>query len=333
MKKPKKIVLVFVMIVTTLISFIGSGRVLKGLLEEREKKAGRWEEWDDSYGTKLSDLKYGSRTNNTFDLYIPKGKTKNGLLLFIHGGAWMGGDKQWMEYACRRYAKMGYASATMNYSFINDKKELGTMPIMDEEVKMCLQSIVGTLNKYGVRVNNLAVGGHSAGAQIAAVYAMKHINDSPIQLRFAIIESGVMDMVQMFPIDESKLAKIRLDMQAGKTETKERQEVDGQVYIVSGVKMKEGMYHREQVAKLYATSSAASLVTSNSIPVIMAYGAKDWLVKPEQYLALENAYKKFERPYTLIVYPNSGHELDGDGVKTQELQETVKLYIQKYFIE
>jgi len=313
--------------------FVGCEAVIKSLSEVADKRAGRVEEWSDACGTVLRDQRYGQRTNNAYDLFLPKGGTKNGLLLFIHGGSWMGGDKQEMEYACRRYAKMGYVTATMNYSFINSKTEYGSLPTMDGEVVACVRSIASLLAKRGIRVGNLAVGGHSAGAQIAATYAMKHVGDSPVPLRFAIIEAGPVALSEMFAIDESKLAKIRQGLRAGKTNVSGKQDVDNMVMNASGVTMRSDMYYKEKVDELVNRSSAASLVSGKSVPVIMAYGAKDFIVKPAQYKALAAAYQRHGRPYTLIVYPNSGHNLDSDADKTAELQSTVKKYLERYFVK
>lgn len=331
-KMNKRKIFALVCLLLTTLTLCCCDGVWKAMQEAQNNKSGRTESWDDSYGTVMKDLRYGQRTNETYDLTIPKGTVKNGLLLFIHGGSWMGGDKQWMEYACRRYAKQGYVTASMNYAFINGKgSDRGTMPMMDQEVVSCLKSIVSTLGKRGIKVSNLAVGGHSAGAQIAATYAMKHVKDSPVPLRFAIIESGPLALSQMFSVDETKLAKIRQGLKEGKTNISGKQDVDNLVMNAAGVEMKPDMYYKNKVDALVNSSSAVSLVTSSSVPIIMAYGAKDWLVKPLHYQAMERAYKQYSRPYTLIVYPNSGHELDGDPDKTQLLQQTVKDYLRHYF--
>lgn len=306
---------------------------MKAISNISNEKAGRTETWDASNGTVLRDLKYGQRTNNAYDLFIPKENVKNGMLLFIHGGSWMGGDKQWMEYACRRYTKMGYPTVTMNYSFINSETERGTMPIMDSEVVACLKSAVAEMRRRGIVVSNLAVGGHSAGGQIAATFAMKHVGDSPVPLRFAIVESAPVALTQMFAVDEQKLASIRKGLKAGKADIAGKQDVDNMVMNAAGVVMRNDMYYKDKVEELVNRSSAASLVSATSVPVIMAYGARDFIVKPAQYQALEKAYKRFGRPYTLIVYPNSGHELDADTDKTLLLQSTVKEYLRKYFKE
>lgn len=320
-------------LLTVFVLFVGCAGLLLIGQQKSKENAGWTEEWNDGDGTVLRNLRYGERTNNTYDLTIPKGEVKNGLLLFVHGGSWMGGDKSDMEYACRRYAKQGYVTATMNYSFINSKEEYGSLPIIDGEVVQCLEAIKQELAKHGMQVNNLAIGGHSAGGQIAATYAMKHTEDSPIPIRFAIVMAGPVDLAKMFYVSEQQLATIRTALQDGKTDVKEKQDVDGAVMNASNVQMQPGMYDKQTVDSLLNISSAASLVGPNSAAVIMAYGAKDWLVKPEQYQSLEAACKRYSRPYTLIVYPNSGHQLDGDPDKVQELQAEVRKYLEKYFVK
>ena len=120
------------------------------------KKAGYEEKWHELYGTKLSDIPYfkndliintykanGDNYNeeignvnggedyqknerNYYDLYIPyssyKKKDKfNGIMLFIHGGAWAHGGKNRIEYMAIRYAKFGYITSSMNQSYLRKK--------------------------------------------------------------------------------------------------------------------------------------------------------------------------------------------------------------------
>jgi len=238
-----------------------------------------------------------------------------------------------MEYACRRYAKMGYAAATMNYSFINSEDEYGSLPTMDKEVWSCVKHIKSALRQRGITVSNLAVGGHSAGGQIAATFALKHAEDSPVPVRFVIVESAPVDLVKAFPVDESKLAKVREGLRTGKTDIPEKRDIDNLVRNASNVTMRNDMYEKSKVEELIKVSSPVALVGDKSVPLILAYGAKDFLAQPAQYEALESAYKRFNRPFTLIVYPNSGHNLDGDADKTLQLQNTVKEHLEKDFVK
>ena len=92
---------------------IMEGGILASTLE---KKAGRKVEWDSRNGNIIRNLKYGKGSRNTYDLFLPANKECDALMLFVHGGSWMSGKKEDIEWAARRYAKEGYVSATINYS-------------------------------------------------------------------------------------------------------------------------------------------------------------------------------------------------------------------------
>ena len=59
------------------------------------------------------------KMRNVYNLFIPYSSLKNkvnynGIILFIHGGAWAFGEKENIEYLCSRYSKCGYITAEMN---------------------------------------------------------------------------------------------------------------------------------------------------------------------------------------------------------------------------
>lgn len=86
------------------------------LIRQFAKDTGNYEAWSENDGIVFTNLRYGTAERNVFDLYIPFHKEKHdsvGVMLFIHGGAWMGGEKEDMSYACRRYTKQGYITATI----------------------------------------------------------------------------------------------------------------------------------------------------------------------------------------------------------------------------
>ena len=43
---------------------------------------------------KWTDEAYGEHERQKFDLAVPKDRSCHGLILFIHGGAWIAGDKE-----------------------------------------------------------------------------------------------------------------------------------------------------------------------------------------------------------------------------------------------
>ena len=65
------------------------------------------------------DVSYGSDSNQVFDIYLPEGRTENTKVLFlVHGGSWVGGDKEDMngfrDYILQNHPALGIVN--MNYT-------------------------------------------------------------------------------------------------------------------------------------------------------------------------------------------------------------------------
>ena len=81
---------------------------------------------------KYFDLSYGTHERQVVDLFIPDDASGDlGLVLFIHGGAWIAGDKEsyegGMEYGA---TELGIATASVNYRYISDDVDL--LDVLDD---------------------------------------------------------------------------------------------------------------------------------------------------------------------------------------------------------
>ena len=67
------------------------------------------------------NMAYGTHERQVVDLCIPNGATGDtGLVLFIHGGAWIQGDKESYEGGMSYGAsELGIATASLNYRYIS----------------------------------------------------------------------------------------------------------------------------------------------------------------------------------------------------------------------
>lgn len=64
----------------------------------------------------VRDLKYASEwPQNTYDLFLPAGRDKSPLVLWVHGGAFVAGDKAGTENWGILLADRGYAVMSINY--------------------------------------------------------------------------------------------------------------------------------------------------------------------------------------------------------------------------
>ncbi len=127
---------------------------------------------------------------NIYDLFIPKNLNKtqyNKILLFIHGGAWIMGDKSTLNPLCENFANHGYITASMAHTLLNDTNNNSSIFRILDEVASVIKSIKKNLKDKGFNETKLelAIGGGSSGAHIALLYAYSY-KKSPIEIKFVI---------------------------------------------------------------------------------------------------------------------------------------------------
>lgn len=165
------------------------------------------EAWDKADGERIADLKYGKRPMNTYDLYLPNTQRfslaeQRGLMLFVHGGSWLGGDKSEQSYQCKRYAKEGYVTATMNYTLLDSKHPEINLLTMADEIDTCIHAIVRECGDRNINLQWMMLSGQSAGGHLAMLYGYKY--QSPLPLRFLAIQVGPVDLGILFPSDSEE---------------------------------------------------------------------------------------------------------------------------------
>ncbi|HXG10323.1 MAG TPA: alpha/beta hydrolase [Gemmataceae bacterium] len=110
-----------------------------------------------------------SRTRHRLDIYRPRGAEKRPVLLFLHGGGWMFGDKAYGRYpaVARCLAGQGVVVVMANYRLSPAVKH-------PEHVRDAARALAWTIKnaeRYGGRPDQVFVGGHSAGGHLAALLA------------------------------------------------------------------------------------------------------------------------------------------------------------------
>lgn len=119
----------------------------------------------------IKDTAYGADPKQKMDIYLPAGRTnKTKLIVLVHGGAWIGGDKgELNSYVSRFKAKWPEAAiANINYRFANGS----TILCKDILADMKLAINMMTLNKdYFSISDNVALFGNSAGGHLVLMYA------------------------------------------------------------------------------------------------------------------------------------------------------------------
>jgi acetyl esterase/lipase len=150
---------------------------------------------------RVKDLVYydgeGMDSNkHKLDLYLPEGAKDFPVLFFVHGGAWMTGDRNSFfglyGSLAKVYVKQGIGVVVISYRLSPGVKH-------PEHVKDVARAFAWTyknIAKYGGNVDQLFISGHSAGGHLVALLAADEsylrVHDlTPKAIRGVIPISGV----------------------------------------------------------------------------------------------------------------------------------------------
>jgi acetyl esterase/lipase len=101
------------------------------------------------------------------DIYTPEGPAGNGLpvMLWIHGGGWQAGDKSDVAVKPKALTERGFVFVSMNYRLL---PEVGMGDLIGDVAKSA-GWVHRNIGRHGGDPARIFVGGHSAGAQVAAL--------------------------------------------------------------------------------------------------------------------------------------------------------------------
>lgn len=101
------------------------------------------------------------------DVALPKNRTTNTpVVIFIHGGAWVGGDKSVFATDIQQFAAQGIACATLNYRYAEDAKNVHH-PDLPTDIMKAVDYIAGKSELWKVSPTRFGLVGHSAGGHLA----------------------------------------------------------------------------------------------------------------------------------------------------------------------
>ena len=110
-----------------------------------------------------ADLSYGPFARNVLDFYQAKSDKPTPLLFYIHGGGWMGGDKNGLNP--RQYLDAGISVVSINYRYISQAQDVSPpvkAPLHD--AARALQFVRGKAAEWNIDKDRIGASGGSAGA-------------------------------------------------------------------------------------------------------------------------------------------------------------------------
>lgn len=228
------------------------------------------------------DVSYGTDDKQKMDVYLPAGRdtVNTKLMVLIHGGAWIQGDKADFTANINDIKKLlpGYAFANINYRLYNTLTGANKFPSQEEDVKAALAYLLGKKAEYHFS-NKVVLLGASAGAHLALLQGYK--NAGTITPKAIISYFGPTDLAYLY--NNPGLSY-----------------VPG---VLAGIVGSTPALN----AAAYAASSPINYVTPKSAPTLLLQGDKDLLVPVAQANLLGEKLKTAGVTYELVVYPNEEH--------------------------
>jgi acetyl esterase/lipase len=259
---------------------------------------------DSPYGeaTVKRNIPYVSHptTNQNFDLYLPRnhGVRPFPLILWIHGGAWMMGSKDWdnVKYLVRH----GYAIASIDYRFSPE----APFPAQIQDCNAAMNFILAHAADYGVDARRFVVGGGSAGGHLALLLGLAR-QERDFGANPAIKPLAILDFFGPTDINGMKD-----DLQA--------------IHSRKGIDSWQDVGSRllgaplDQSAGKAKAASPITYVIATAPPVLIIQGDQDDLVPVAQSERLHAALDRAGVKNKLILVHDAGH--DGPLFSTPEIQ-------------
>lgn len=259
------------------------------------------------------DYAYGSHERQIMDLYLPEENDGEvGLVLFIHGGAWIGGDKDGYKDALKTACNdLGFAAAAINYRYISESTDIHD--IMDD-IDTALAKIKQTASDKGIAVNKVLLTGSSAGAHLSMLYAYSKKATAPIAPVAVVSNCGPTDLT-----DESFFINNAMG----------DEEVISLLFSYAGG---QKFTYTERTTALEALRSVSPLyyVDENSVPTVINHGQKDSIVPFSNATAIVEKFEEYGVTYDFNIYPNSDHDLGSDPDKTKIADDLLYEYLMTY---
>jgi acetyl esterase/lipase len=236
--------------------------------------------------TVYPDLAYANNgsPSQKLDLYVPKEGRNLPLIIYVHGGAFLMGDKRkWIRYQFG-YLNQGYAMASINYRL----SEEATFPAQIEDCKAAVRWLRAHAETYRLDPNHFAAFGASAGGHLAAMLGTTgKIRDFDVgdNLTFSSRVEATADFFG--PTDLTRLSPA--SMETGSAESQ---------FI--GCTIKDNLEKARR-------ASPISYVTGDCPPFLIVHGDADPRVPYAQSVLLAGALKESGVPATLYLVKGAGH--------------------------
>jgi len=243
------------------------------------------------------NVSYGSDENQVFDIYLPENRTTSTkILILIHGGSWVSGDKSDMSsvkaFISALHPNVGIVNMNYTLAGINNPP----IPMQTEDISMVVDYL--SMNKSSLIVSDdIGFIGLSAGAHLSLLWSYAHDVNNQVDLVCSIVgpanftDPAYYDNVLYQPVF--------------------------QLFGNPSIEFLESAspYHR---------------ATTSSPPTLLFYGGMDPLVPTSQGVDMDAPLTTLGVPHEFHFYPEEGHGWEGENLldTTSKISTYINTYIE-----
>jgi acetyl esterase/lipase len=207
--------------------------------------------------TRAKDVPYESRfPNGTMDVYARRSDQPQPLVVYAHGGYYVGGDKRGLASYCKKLASLGYVVANVDYRLAPE----GRYPAQMLQLNEAAAFLLAHAKEYGIDANRVFFAGDSAGGHLASQMGLYYTNPAfrariggePAVTREQL--GGVILHCGYYNMETLRATKFPM--------------IADSIWIVTGKKRFEGTYDAENM-------NTVAWVTPQYPPVFLSCGDRD----------------------------------------------------------
>ena len=262
--------------------------------ERRPERRGPWV----PKGVNLhQDIPYveGGHRSQRLDLYVPEdAKGPTPLIIWVHGGAWLGGDKR--QCPATGITTRGYAVASINYRLSHE----ATWPAQIHDCKAAVRWLRAHAAEYKLDPDRFGAWGSSAGGHLVALLGT---SGGVAELEGDLGSAGVSSRVQAVcdycgPTDFLVIGKFPSHLRHDAADSPEAKLLGGPIH--------------QNVEKARQANPIA-YITADDPPFLIVHGDKDMTVPVNQSEILYDALKKAGVWAKYVPVPGGGHGVGPPG--------------------
>jgi len=138
--------------------------------------------------TKLN-VSYGSNSLQNMDVYLPANRNaETKVIVFVHGGSFIEGDKSVYTTTVAELVKRNYAVVNINYRLVDGSnleiRKQSTVSVLNQvdDLSLAIDYTLAHADEWKVSRSKVAVVGHSAGATLGLLYGYGTKNTGKVKV-------------------------------------------------------------------------------------------------------------------------------------------------------